>query len=104
MVRDKALTFQLCRKIPTKTESSDTSKVFIRRRKSTVRVNRHRDRLRERVPPVWECESRLWSISSGFALALLCRVLSLLFGLSQGPLCVSAHLLAKMDPSEEAYG
>ena len=53
MVRDKALTFWLCRKIPTKTERSDTSEVFIRRRKRTVRVNRHREGLRERVPPVW---------------------------------------------------
>ena len=38
----------LQKRIPTKMESSETSKVFIRREKSTVHVDRHRGRLRER--------------------------------------------------------
>ena len=34
-------------------ESSETSKVFIRRKKSTVPVDRHMGGLRERVAPSW---------------------------------------------------
>ena len=70
VVSDKALALRLCRKrIPAKTESSETSKEFIRRKKrSTVCVDRHTGGLRERVVPLWQLESLLWGISSGFPL------------------------------------
>ena len=45
---------------PTKTGSSETSEVFIRRKKNTVRVSRHTGRLRKRLR--W-FESLLWGIS-----------------------------------------
>ena len=43
VVSVQALTLWLCRSIPTKMESSETSKVFIRRKKSTVYVDRWAD-------------------------------------------------------------
>ena len=51
MVSDKALALQLCRKrIPTKMESSEASKVFIRRKESKVHVERHTGWTLESVP------------------------------------------------------
>ena len=45
MVSDKALALQLCiKRTPTNTESSGASKICIRRKKSTVRVDRHKNR------------------------------------------------------------
>ena len=49
VVSDKALALQLCRRVPTKLESSETSKVFVKggKKKNTVYVDRHMGRLRE---------------------------------------------------------
>ena len=40
----------LQKRISTKTESSEANKAFIKRKKHTVRVDRHSGRLRGRVP------------------------------------------------------
>ena len=76
-------------------ESSEASKVFIRRKKSPVRVDRRTGRLRERVAPAWLFESLLWGISSGFPLAsrLALPGSESVFGRTQGPpLCACASL------------
>ena len=49
------------------TESSEASKIFIRKKKSTACADIHVGGLRERVTPLWWFESLLWSISSGFS-------------------------------------
>ena len=91
-----------------KTESSDTSEVFIRRKKSTVPVDRQIGRPRERVTPPWWFESLLWDISSRFPLtshlALPGSESVFSIYLRRILLCVPAHLLGKMDSTEEAYG
>ena len=75
---------------------SEASKVFIRRKKRTVRVDRHMGGLRERESrTLVAVESLLWGISSGFPLANHLALLGCesVFGLSQGPpLCASASL------------
>ena len=48
VVSDKALPFYFAKKNSHKMESSETSEVFIRRKRSPVRVGRHRSKLRER--------------------------------------------------------
>ena len=71
VVSDQALTLWLCRRsIPTKMESSETSKVFIRRKKSTVYVDRWADPEKEShwVAPSWQFVLLLWGISSRFPL------------------------------------
>ena len=51
MVSDKALAVQLCgKRIPTKMESSEASRVFIRRKESKVHVHRHTGWTLESVP------------------------------------------------------
>ena len=55
MISDKALALQLCRKrTPTNTGSSGASKICIRRKKSIVCVDRHKNRhkidARGRIP------------------------------------------------------
>ena len=49
-------------------ESSETSNVFTRSRKSPCEYT-HTGGLRGRVVPSWSFESLLWDISSGFPLA-----------------------------------
>ena len=71
-------------------ESSEASKVFIRREKSTVRVYRHTGRLRERESlslALMQFESLLWGISLGFPLANHYDLpgSQSLFGISQDP-------------------
>ena len=80
----------LQKRIPTKMESGKTSKVFIKRKKNTVHVDRHIGRLRERVShwvaPLWRFEFLLWGLSSGFPLADLDLPGSQsIFGKSQDP-------------------
>ena len=89
----------LQKRIPTKTERSEASEIFIRREKSTVHVGRHTGRLRERenhwVTPSWLFESLLWGISSGFPLANHCDLpgSQSTVGRSQDPpACVHASL------------
>ena len=54
MDSDKALTRRCVEmSFHIETESSEASKVFIRRKNSTVRVDRHTGGLRERVAPLW---------------------------------------------------
>ena len=68
---------------------------MLTRKKSTVRVDRHTGELRERVAPLWQFESLLWGISSGFPLTnhLALSGSESAFGISQGlPMCASASL------------
>ena len=104
VVSDEALALQLCRKrIPTMTESSETSEVFIRRKKRVWYMwkDTQADSERESCPcgslnhfwghffqvsfDQWPC----WFDSKSES------------GLSQDISCVHAHLLAKIDFSEE---
>ena len=56
MVSDKGPgSLALQKRISPRTESSEASKVFIKRKESTVRVNRHMGRLRGRVPELGPC-------------------------------------------------
>ena len=80
----------LQKRIPTKMESGKTSKVFIKRKKNTVHVDRPIGRLRERVShwvtPLWQFEFLLWGISYGFPLDDLDLPGSQsIFGISQDP-------------------
>ena len=83
-------------------------KYLLREKKSTIRVNRHTGRLRERVTLSWQFESLLWGISSRFPLTNHFDLPSSksIFGVSQDFLmcACSVWLLAKMDSTEEAYG
>ena len=103
---DKALALRLCRKrMPTKMESSETSKVFCRRKKkSTIHVDTYMGRLRGRV-----CGSlnsfygaflpdHLWPI------ILICLVQGSYLVYLRILSCVRTHLLAKMTSTEEGYG
>ena len=97
----------LQKRIPTKVESSETSKVFIKRKTSTVRVDRHLGRLR--VPELHPRGSLNYFYGvflMGFPLTnhLICLVHSPhLIDLRIFP-CVCTHLLAKMDFTEKVYG
>ena len=80
----------LQKRIPTKMESGKTNKVFIKRKKNTVHVDRNIGGLGERVShwitPFWWFEFLLWGISSGFPLANLDLPGSQsIFGISQDP-------------------
>ena len=87
-------------------ESSEASKAFIRRKVSTVYVDRHMDGLRERFVPSWWFETLFWGISLQCPLAnhLVCLVLSTYLVYLRILPCVQMHLLTKMDSTEEAYG
>ena len=106
VVSDKALALQLCRKeFPPKTESSETSKVFIKRKKEYVWIDTQVDSERESRP-----HSSLNHFYGAFLpcflwpIILICLVLSpYLLYLRIFP-CVSMRLLAKMDSTKEAYG
>ena len=70
VVSDKALAPWLCRnEFPQrwKVVKQVRKQVFIRKKR--VCVDRYMGRLRERVAPSWQFESRLWGISSVFPLA-----------------------------------
>ena len=45
------------KRIPTKTDSGEISEVFVKRKKSTVHVDRHTGELRERVAGLHPCGS-----------------------------------------------
>ena len=95
----------LQKRIPTKTESNEISKLFIRRKNSTVCVARYTSKLGFMAS--WQFKSLLWGIFSRFSLASCLALLGSesVFGLSQGPpVCVCAHLSAKMGSGKEAYG
>ena len=83
-------------------ESSETSKVFIRRKKNPLLVYRHTGGLRELHP--W---GSLNHLHGAFLLVFLWSVLfdlpdlEYIFGMSQDP---PMHLLAKMGVTAEAYG
>ena len=95
VVSDKALALQLCRKEFLQRWKVETSKLFIRRKKSTVRVDGHTGGLRERDAPSWKFESLLWGISSRFPLANHFDLpgSESVFGIAQDPpMCACAFL------------
>lgn len=106
MVSDKALALQLCRqRILTKTESRETSKVFIGREEySTVCGQTQRETVTKSHP----C-GRLNHLHGAFLLGFFLS--GLLICLIQSPYlvylrilpCVCKHLLEKMDSTKEAY-
>ena len=89
--------------IPTKIESSEIGKVFIRRKKSTVYVDRHTGRLRGRIAPSWQFKLLICGISSRFPwpIILICLVQSSYLLYLRILPCAHTHLLAKM---KEVYG
>ena len=98
----------LQKRISTKTESSEASKVFIKRKESTVRVNRHMGRLRGRVPELGPCGGLnrldraflpvfLWPI------ILICLVHSPYLVHHRTLPCLRTHLLAKIDPTTSIW-
>ena len=94
----------LQKRIPTKTESNEISKLFIRRKNSTQK-SRYTSKLG--VMASWQFKSLFWGICSRFSLASHLALLGAesVFGLSQGPpTCACAHLSAKMGSGKEAYG
>ena len=95
--------------IPAKTESSETSKVFIRGKRGAVRVDRHMGRLRGRVLSralVAVSITCMGVLLLGFLwpIILICLVQSPhLIYLRILP-CVCMHLLAKVDSTTMVYG
>ena len=96
-------------RISTKMESSEANKVFIKREKSTVCIDRHTGRLRGTVPELCPCGGLnhlheaflpvfLWPVT------LICLVHSPYLVYLRILPCVHARLLAKMDPTAKAYG
>ena len=88
-------------------ESSEASKVFITRSKSTVHVDRYTGRLRDRfaeLRPGGGLNHFYAACLPGFLwpIILLCLVLSLHLVCLRVLQCVRAHLLTKMDSSKEA--
>ena len=105
----RALALWLCRKEYPQGHRGKASKVFIKRKESTVRVNRHMGRLRGRAPELGPCGGLnrldraflpvfLWPI------ILICLVHSPYWVYLRILPCVSTLLLAKMDSTKEAYG
>ena len=96
-VSDKSLALRLCRKrIPTKTESSETSKVYIRRTKKYSTCGQtHRRAQRKRVASSWQFKSLIWGTSSVFPLTNHFDLpgSESVFGASQDlPVCARASL------------
>ena len=84
----------LQKRVPTKMESSESSKVLRGKRKCIVHVDKHMGRLRGKVPE-WRFKLPLWGVSSGFHSAnhFYFPGSQSMFGLSQDPLlCVRASL------------
>ena len=95
----RSLARRLCRNEFPEMKSSETSKVFIRRKKGTYEQT-HMGGLREsRVVCSQQFTSLVWGISSGFPLAnyLALPGSESVTGLSQGPPMCALHLLAKME-------
>ena len=94
--------------IPTKTESSETSKVFIRGKRGAVRVDRHMDGLRGRVlsralvAVSITCMGALL-LGSLWPIILICLVQSLYLIYLRILPCVCTHLLAQVDSTAKAY-
>ena len=67
-------------------------------------MDRHTNRIR--VSPLWQFESLLWGIYSGFPLAshLALPVSESVFDISKAPRICWMHPLAKTDSSKEAHG
>ena len=88
----------LQKSIPTKTESSSTSKVFIRREKSTVSVSRHTGRPRE-LRPRGSLNHFYGAFFPDFlwAVILLCLIQNPYLVYLRVLPCVRVHLLARMD-------
>ena len=86
-------------------ESSETSKLFIGRKR--VCVGRHMGELREREScPRGSLNHLYGAFLPGFLwpITLLCLALSLYLVYLRVLPCVRVHVLAKMDSSKEAYG
>ena len=103
MVSDKGPGFRLCRKeFPQR--QNVVKQVFTKRKKSTVSMDRHKGRLRERIPESFPCSglsyfygiflpSFLWTI------ILTCRVHSSYLVYLRILPCVCIHLSAKILPN-----
>ena len=87
------------------TESSETNKVFIRRKKEYVWIDTQVGSERESCPR-GSLNHLYGAFLPGFLwpIILLCLVLSLYLVYLRVLPCMRAYLLAKMDSSEEAYG
>ena len=103
----------LQKKIPTKMESSEKSKVFITRKKSPVHVaihtggQTHKWVQRELLSlPLWWPELLLWGVSSTFSwlVILTCLVQSPYLVYLRILPCVCTYHLVKMDFTKEVYG
>jgi len=104
VVSDKALALQLCREFPQR-QSSETTEVFIGRKKSKVLVDRHMGRLIESCPHGGLNHS-CGAFLSGFLwpIILICLVLSPYLANLRILPCVHVHLSAKTDSRGEAWG
>ena len=104
VVSDKALALQLYREFPQR-QSSETTEVFIGRKKSKILVDRHMGRLRESCPPGGLNHS-CGAFLLGFLWPsiLICLVLSPYLANLRILPCAHVHLSAKMDSREEAWG
>ena len=99
LVSDKKpgpLAFQ--KRISTKMESSEASKVFIRRKKSIIQVDRHMGKLKKQVPESPPHGHFFWPI------ILICLVHSSYSVYLKIVPCVRTHLSAKMEPTTKANG
>ena len=89
----------LQKRFSTKTESSEASEVFIKRKKSTVCVDRHMGRLRGTLPDLLSCTLSLKYFYGAFLpvsfwpIILILPGLQSIFGISwDSPMCVHASL------------
>ena len=110
VVSDKGLgPSAMQKRIPTKIESSEASRIFIKRKKRVqymwidTEAGLEREWLSHVLMAVW---TTLWSLSSCFPLANHFDLPSSqsIFGKSQDIPCAFTHLLAKMDSTRKAYG
>ena len=103
VVSDKGPGFQLCRKeFPQR--QNVVKQVFTKRKKSTVSMDRHKGRLRERIPESFPCSglSYFYGIFlPGFlwTIILTCRVHSSYLVYLRILPCVCTHLSAKILPN-----
>ena len=98
--------FSFAKIIPTKTESSETSKVIIRRKKGTVCVNRHTGGLRDTSHPHGNLNHLCGAFLLGFLwpVILICLVLSLCLVHLRILPHVHGDLSTKLDSSQETNG
>ena len=90
-------------------ESNEVSKEFIKRKKRTVRVDRHMARLRGRAPESCPRGSlnhlfRTFLLGVLWPIVLICLVQSLCLVYLRMLPGMCTHLLAKMNSTEQAYG